>query len=311
MANIDIELETNIHDTMFKKYGLSLAEANKYGYDYLSTSPNIVGIFHDNTDGNWSRSFANVNNSYSYLLYWKAGHSMVNEIINKYNDINIHKSSEPIEENVVLPYKDPLDRFLSAFFTSRDFKGDNTGFNPKGDGSLYDRTSSANKDNINELISICYKKLDEFVNYACCRDDACGFGRDRNHPQFKEDMTHWPKKQILYDVHFTPIHIVLWYALFKHKKPFRIFGCNLDHDANSFIFGDIRRHEKISKEDKEILNGRYSANNRLIKLVCQQYKSQNGDKCQQIIQKYLSNDYKLISQLEKNTIIGWKDNNPI
>ncbi len=307
MNIIDIGFETDIYGTLFEKYNLSIRESNKYGFDYILHNLHITP-FTDNPDGDNARCFWNVHNTYSYISYWKAGHSLINKILHEYQDVKglgITKTTETIlSENIVLPYKDPLDRFLSAYFTSRAFKGDDDAFEPEV-GSLFELTKKPKLDNIDELISLCTIKLDDFITYALKRDDACGFGRDLNHKQFDIDMEKHPDVRLLHDVHFIPIHIILWFALKDRTDKFRLFGCNLDNNSESFIFKDIRNSNYIDKADKDTLNYRQSANNRLIKLVCQQWKANNHAKCELIIQKYLSNDYKLIAQLERNTLLGW------
>ena len=306
MNIIDTGFETDIYGTLFEKYNLSIRESNKYGFNHILHNSHITP-FTDNPDGNNARCFWNVHDTYSYISYWKAGHSLINKILNKYQDVNglgITKTIEPFLEIMVLPYKDPLDRFLSAYFTSRAFKGDSDKYEPEV-GSLFELTYKPTPGNINESISLCTSQLDDFITYALKRDDACGFGRELTHPQFKIDKEEYPDPRVLHDVHFIPIHIILWYALKDRTDRFKLFGCNLDHDAESFIFKDIRNNNYIDKADKDTLNNRQSANNRLIKLVCQQWKANNHDKCELIIKKYLSNDYKLIAQLERNTLLGW------
>ena len=305
MNIIDTGFHRDIYITLFEKYDLNIEESNKYGFEHTLHNTQLTP-FTDNPDGDNARCFWNVHDTYSYISYWKAGHSLINKILNKYQNVNglgITKTIEPFSENIVLPYKDPLDRFLSAYFTSRAFKGDDDNYEPEY-GSLFALTQQPTPGNIDELISLCTSKLDDFVMYALKRDDACGFGRELNHKQFEIDM-EGPDARLLHDVHFIPIHIILWYALKDRTDRFKLFGCNLDHDAESFIFTDIRNNSFIDKADKDQLNNRGSANNRLIKLVCQQWKANNHDKCELLIQKYLSNDYKLIERLEKNTILTW------
>ena len=56
------------------------------------------------------------------MLYWKGGHTLINTIlgqsINDGCDIPFYKTNLPQNENIIVPFKDPLDRFISAYFTS-------------------------------------------------------------------------------------------------------------------------------------------------------------------------------------------------
>ena len=56
------------------------------------------------------------------MMYWKGGHTLINNIleqsINDGYNVPFYKRNLPQTENIIVPYKDPLDRFISAYFTS-------------------------------------------------------------------------------------------------------------------------------------------------------------------------------------------------
>ena len=254
----------NISETLFESMGL-----NKH-------QPGI-----GNSEDKSKIYFWNSPEKYSHLCYGKGGHTVIKEIL-EMCDSGFRKSKLPEEDIIVIPYKDPLDKFISSYFTSFEFKAQ------REDGSaseLWSATSKPKPEQVNDLVDECYNRLDKFMKRVT----------ELNKPS--EDL-------LLKDNHFTPIYVILLMILKDYDKRFKLLGINLDNNPNQFIFNDIRSHPDIPLELKNRLNYRTSANNDIIKIASTRWKQINQLTSKIIIEKFLWNDYMLIDQLARNTIIA-------
>ena len=241
----------------------------------------------ENTVVEYKIYFWNLPGKYSHLCYQKGGHTVIKEIL-EMCDSEFRKSKLPEEDIIVIPYKDPLDKFISAYFTSFEFKAQ------KEDGStseLWLATSKPKPEQVNGLIDECYNRLDKFMKRAVEQSVA--------------------ENIVLKDHHFTPIYAILLKVLEDYDERFQLLGINLDNNPNQFIFNDIRNHPDIPLELKNRLNYRTSANNDIIKIASTKWKQINQSTSKIIIEKFLWNDYRLIDQLARNTVMancGGSDN---
>lgn len=289
----------DIHEVLFVDMGLNIKQSNRYGFEFMTKDP------HTNPFANEELSnigFISFQSNYSHMLYWKSGHSLINQILEgtEQEPNGFNKTKDPINENIVIPYKDPVDKFLSAYFTSHDFK------EQSGDKSsdLYNATRHITQGNVKELTEVCYNRLETFVDRCLSNGDATGMGKQIWSSQWRFDRSGHPEPRLLFDVHFYPVHLLLYQALRNRTDRFKLFGLNLDFGTESFIYSDIKRSNYISNQRKDMLLNRQSANNNFIKMICQKWKCANSIKVNQLIQMYLLNDYKLIEVLDKNTLIG-------
>ena len=231
------------------------------------------------------------------MLYWKSGHSLIKNILEGTHQVQngFSRTSHPINETIVIPYKDPVDKFLSAYFTSYEFKEQLDGWS-----SLWYATGNVTQDNVTEITERCYNKLDAFVDRCLTNGEATAMGNIGD-PQWEN--TPPGKYSNRFDHHFYPIHILLYQALRNRTDRFKLVGLNLDFGPDSFIYHDIKVSKDIPQERKDMLLTRTSANNNFLKMVSQKWKCANLSKVDQVIQMYLLNDYKLIEVLDKNAIL--------
>ncbi len=259
----------NISETLFESMGLNKHQAWELNYADES-----------------KLYFWNLPGKYSHLCYAKGGHTVIEEIL-EMCDSEFRKSKLPEEDIIVIPYKDPLDKFISAYFTSFEFKAQ------KPDGStseLWAATAKVKPEQVNDLVDVCYNRLDKFMKRAVEQSVA--------------------ENEVLNDNHFTPIHVILLKILKDYgtvdasRYRFQLLGINLDNNPNQFIFNDIRNHPDIPLELKNRLNYRTSANNDIIKIASTRWKQINQSTSKIIIEKFLWNDYRLIDQLARNTVMA-------
>ena len=289
MAYNELPFHNNIFHLLYTKYKLDIHKSNFWGMNkILEGSQNIINVYEDETQT--SAAFWN-NTDYSYMMYWKGGHTLINNIleqsINDGYNVPFYKRNLPQTENIIVPYKDPLDRFISAYFTSI-FKIEHE--------QLYHLTEfQITYGNYDSVYADTYKHLDDFMKSCTTRNDA-------------EDLGYTEKKKLKvgafsYDNHFMPIHILLYFALVGRQQRFKIFGYNLDSPQKQYIFTDIIENENIPWTHKKRLLDLQTANNKFIKNVSRDWKRNNPVICSEISEKFLENDYKLISALEKNNIV--------
>lgn len=290
MAYNELPFHNNIFHLLYTKYKLDIHKSYFWGMNkILEGSQNIINVYKDDTQT--SAAFWN-NADYSYMMYWKGGHTLINNIleqsINDGYNVPFYKRNLPQTENIIVPYKDPLDRFISAYFTSM-FKIEHE--------QLYHLTEfQITHGNYDSVYEDTYKHLDDFMKSCTTRNDA-------------EDLGYTEKKKLnigafSYDNHFMPIHILLYFALVGRQQRFKILGYNLDSLQKSYIFRDIIECENIPWKHKERLLNLQTANNKFIKNVSIDWKRNNPVICSEITEKFLQNDYKLISALEKNSLIN-------
>ena len=312
MAYNDLEWQYNISETLFEFMGLNKNQARLYsGWENLNDTPNYQNPMF--TDGFKNVNFWNLSGQYSHLCYWKGGHSMINHILEMYdkepNYLGFSKSKLPEEDILIIPYKDPLDKFISAYFTSFGFKAQTH----HSTSEIWSATLNPEPGQVNDLVDKCYSRLDKFMKRVADLNSPTGFGREEKY-LFAFDTAHQHLIKFTdlsrndpeghYDVHFTPIHILLLLLLKDCNKKFKLLGLNLDNNPNQFIFNDIRNHNDIPLELKNRLNNRQTANNDIIKIASTRWKQMNQPTSQIIIEKFLWNDYRLIDQLARNTVIA-------
>jgi len=295
----------DIHEVLFADMGLNIKQANRYGFELYQSDPKTNPFINEQLK---EICFINYRLEYSYMLYWKAGHSLITQILEDiYTPIQsasgpsgFTHSVEPYNEALVVPYKDPLDKFLSAYFTSYEFKKQANSANLTRNSEIYDATRHITPGNVDQLTETCYNMLDKFIDKCLSNGNATGMGSD---PEWIAWNRSHPNTNTLFDNHFYPVHLLVYHALRNRKDRFKLLGLNLDHGPESFIFKDIINSKHIPDSRKEMLLHRQSANNNFIKMICQKWKSNNSLKIKQLIDIFLLNDYKLIEVLDKNTLI--------
>lgn len=289
----------DIHEVLFVDIGLNVEQSNRFGLKSIIKDPYTNPFPNDQM---LNIGFMNFKQDYSHMLYWKAGHSLINSIFEGIENEphGFTKTLEPIADTIVVPYKDPVDKFLSAYFTSGAFK------NQKGKitSDLYNATNNITVTNIKEITEKCYNRLESFVDRCLSIGNSTGMGKNIWAPTWEEEISTHPDPIIHFDNHFYPVHLLLYQALRNRKDKFKLFGLNLDFNTETFIYRDIKLSTNIPSKRKDQLLRRRSANNNFIKMVSQKWKCANSLKVAQLIDMYLSNDYKLIEVLDKNTIIS-------
>ena len=315
MAYNDLDWQYNISETLSEFMCLNRRQARLYSA-WENDEPDYNNpIF---TEGYKNVEFWNSPGQYSHLCYWKGGHSIINNIFEmcntdpnlvSTNHLGFWKSKLPEEDIIVVPYKDPLDKFISAYFTSFGFK-EQTHY---GTSELWSATLNPKPGQVNELVDECYSRLDKFMKRVAELNSPTGFGREEKYLfafnnthqhliKFTEMQSNNPEAH--YDVHFTPIHVLLLLLLKDYDRRFKLLGMNLDNNPNQFIFRDIRTHRDIPQELKNQLHDRQTANNNIIKIASNRWKQMNHLTSKIIIEKFLWNDYRLIDQLARNTSIA-------
>jgi hypothetical protein len=187
----------------------------------------------------------------------------------------------------VVPFKDPLDKLMSAYFTSSAFKVQHK--------DIYDLTQSPTAGNYESLVNDTYELLDNFMRSSLEFDSFSDIG-------YYGEVN--PSSNLLnYNNHFIPIHILLYYALANKEQGFKLVGFNLDQINTEYLFKDIVNNNKIDEQFKSLLLVYKTANNKFLKTVAYKWKIDNPDVASQIINKFLSNDYKLIWELQQNSML--------
>lgn len=297
-THISQRWSNDIHEFLFSDIGLDVNQSNRYGYTFLQSEPS-----HNPFDNEQLKQigFINFTKRYSHMLYWKSGHSLVNQIFDGlYHELfDFTKTRNAINDTIVIPYKDPVEKFLSAYFTSNAFQGRSG----KTSTEIHKATRQVTHNDIEQLTERCYNSLDTFVDKCLSNGDATGMGKNTLSPHYLEDILDHPEPKVLFDMHFYPVHLLLYQALRNTTTPFKLLGLNLDHDTEQFLYSDIIESKEIPLQRKDMLLHRQSANNNFIKIVCQKWKCANLSKVDQLVQMFLLNDYKLIEVLDKNSII--------
>jgi hypothetical protein len=283
----DVPYNNDIFHLLFTKYKLDVNQSYRFGLKKILEK----GVSQSNpfAEEHSSASFWNYSSNYSYMSYWKAGHTMVNKILegNGVEGTGFWKSPFPMNNTVVVPFKDPLDKLMSAYFTSSAFKVQHK--------DIYDLTQSPTAGNYESLVNDTYELLDNFMRSSLEFDSFSDIG-------YYGEVN--PSSNLLnYNNHFIPIHILLYYALANKEQGFKLVGFNLDQINTEYLFKDIVNNNKIDEQFKSLLLVYKTANNKFLKTVAYKWKIDNPDVASQIINKFLSNDYKLIWELQQNSML--------
>ena len=284
----DVPYENDILYLLFTKYKLDINQSYRFGLKkILDEGYSQHNPFTDNQRS--TASFWNYSSSYSYMSYWKAGHTMVNKILegNGVEGTGFRKSQLPMNDIIVVPFKDPLDKMMSAYFTSASFKIQHK--------ELFELTQFPTAGNYKSLVEDTYELLDTFMRSSLDVDSFSAIGTYGEENQ-SSNLLH-------YDNHFMPIHILLYFALANKERRFKLVGFNLDQRDMEYVFFDIANNNKIDEQFKSLLLNYQTANNKFLKTVAYKWKIDNPDVVSKIIEKFLSNDYKLIWKLQQNNII--------
>ena len=304
MAYSDVNFQYDISKTLFEHIGLDKEQTRKYSDWEKPQDNNEEYVMF--TEGFKNIECINFRQEYSHLCYWKGGHSLINNILDEfdYQPAGFYKSKLPLTDMIIVPYKDPLDKFISAYFTSHSFK-EQTG---SKSSDIFNATlpgGHAGSD-VEYLIKRCYDRLDAFMNRVATSSNAQGFGKDERcsetYKALQDTNIQITRLEGSFDVHFLPIHVILLLLLQNYEGRFKLFGLNLDENPNDWIFRELKENPAVPQESKDRFLDRQSANNELIKVTSKRWKLDNPELCKLVIDNFLSNDYKLIEQLAINTL---------
>ena len=333
MASKDVLQQTDIITTLFDVIGLDRAQSRRY----MQWDESLEKSWRNNplpireslritTAGGrrWihavpigSPVFDPATAWYSYLCYNKGGSTLINNILNSCeqegitleqlglasSDGNDWEGTGLLANTLVIPYKDPLDKFISAFFTN----------DPILSAVFHTQKHTEETNNIvkytDYFVDHCYDQLDEFMNQAIKQELVTGHVEgDKLVGLFQNQVDPTESTSLSrYDHHYYPIHIILLILLWHYKgKQFKLVGLNLDNNPDTFIFKDLLEGPCPQHVKQKLLH-RQSANNDVAKIAATKWKSNNGPLAQRIIDKFLSNDYLLIEHLAKNSM-KWHHN---
>jgi len=305
----------DITKTLFDIVGLDPDQAKKYSQWEQSLTEDENPFFKNSKPWQEVRWWNTHNrpHSFSHLCYWKGGHSLINNIFEdcEKEDLTPERlgfwhTKTPHTDTLVIPYKDPLDRFISAFFTSYTFKGQWPYWN-----KVWMQSQNPKSGGVKTIADECYHRLDEFMHWVADRKSASGLGYDLIGLEYGQRLGNHPgedsqknRLEMNYDVHFQSVHTILL-SMLQHQDPnkqFKLLGLNLDNNPTEFIFNELLYRDDIPLYIRQRFLHRNSANNDVMKMASRKWKSKNGALSQRIINNWLSNDYKLIDHLAKNSI---------
>ena len=325
----DVLQQTDIITALFDVIGLDRAQARRYcQWDeslektWRNNPLPIRQSLNPTTAGGrrWIHSVPTgspVHAEYSYLCYNKGGSTLINNILNSCeqegitleqlglssSDGNDWEETVLLANTLVIPYKDPLDKFISAIFTN----------DPILTAVFHNQKHTEETNNIvkytDYFVDHCYDQLDEFMNKAIKQELVTGHVEGNKLVGLFQNQTDpmGSTSPGRYDHHYYPIHIILLILLWHYKgKQFKLVGLNLDNNPDTFIFKDLLEGPCPQHVKQKLLH-RQSANTDVAKIAATKWKSNNGPLAQRIIDKFLSNDYLLIEHLAKNSM-KWNHN---
>lgn len=300
----------NINELLFspKYLNLDIEQSQKMGFDWLMTKHGNFMNHPVNIDG---VGFANFSD-YSVLLYHKGGHTLLNRTLDELEELGIPAGCVidkfAMHHRIFVPIKDPIDKFISAFFTCIKYRP------IRVELEKVDFHHPIHSKDGQKVYDIPYNELDKCVDDVLAKGNFEGLGRIINNADWVKDIhnederanheSRQPNYTSLYDLHFIPIHILLSMGLQNYNIDVFHTGTTIvgammeDQDLPYFVkwFKD----QTVPQDIKAKFMDHTTANTMLLKHVGRIWIRNNPEKVEKLKKQFFSNDYILIDWLIKN-----------